>query len=393
MKTFVGKVKLNQAQKAKATAWLRDAKRLQNELLEWSLQTKGGRASYFDLCKKQVGANTDLPSAMRYGVAHRVAEQTKRYVKGYVTASGVRAKSGKPRFKSLNIRAGSLSWFINQGIPSSRARKTSSKNNVYYFDIPVLKTVKAHFNGPLCGLTIKCATLKLDSCGDWWLHLSVSDAPDTYVLPEPVVAEIGVDLGIKESFVASSLDGKHVVRSAQTIDKVRKNISRISESQKKGTQAFVHRKIARERKHNNHVSAKAVAASAAKIYIGDVSPKWLFSNTKLARSAGQIGIAQLKSFIICKAEKAGRCVKVVNERHTSKACSSCGAHLEITLAEREVECPKCGFAANRDVNAAINICKQGLGLFQRPDTSLQNERETTLSDQKTLGRRRSSSFR
>lgn len=49
-------------------------------------------------------------------------------------------------------------------------------------------------------------------------------------------------------------------------------------------------------------------------------------------------------------------------RYTScKCCSRCGyIYTKLTLKQREWDCPSCGTHHERDVNAAINICRMGL---------------------------------
>ena len=56
-----------------------------------------------------------------------------------------------------------------------------------------------------------------------------------------------------------------------------------------------------------------------------------------------------------KAESAGGGVEEVNPRGTSQECAACGALVPKTLSERWHHCPRCGYSANRDVNAAQNI--------------------------------------
>ena len=49
---------------------------------------------------------------------------------------------------------------------------------------------------------------------------------------------------------------------------------------------------------------------------------------------------------------------------SSKTCSNCG-HLnaELTLGDRTYLCPSCGTAINRDLNAALNLRKEGLRIY------------------------------
>ncbi|MHB8335652.1 MAG: zinc ribbon domain-containing protein [Acidimicrobiales bacterium] len=46
---------------------------------------------------------------------------------------------------------------------------------------------------------------------------------------------------------------------------------------------------------------------------------------------------------------------------SSKTCSQCGAvKATLSLDERTYHCETCGLAIDRDVNAAINLARQGL---------------------------------
>jgi putative transposase len=50
----------------------------------------------------------------------------------------------------------------------------------------------------------------------------------------------------------------------------------------------------------------------------------------------------------------------VDPRDTTQMCSNCGSILKKTLSERVHECPYCGFIADRDYNAAVNIHRVGM---------------------------------
>jgi len=52
----------------------------------------------------------------------------------------------------------------------------------------------------------------------------------------------------------------------------------------------------------------------------------------------------------------------VNPRNTSQVCSRCGAIVEKGLSVRVHRCPVCGLTVDRDVNAALNVLKRGLGV-------------------------------
>ena len=49
---------------------------------------------------------------------------------------------------------------------------------------------------------------------------------------------------------------------------------------------------------------------------------------------------------------------------SSKTCSNCGSvNAELTLSDRTYHCPSCGYTINRDLNAALNLLKEGLRIY------------------------------
>jgi putative transposase len=75
------------------------------------------------------------------------------------------------------------------------------------------------------------------------------------------------------------------------------------------------------------------------------------------------GWGMLKTQLQYKGEYAGRSVLIIDERNTTRACSSCGALTGPTgldsLVVRSWMCSGCGDTHDRDVNAAKNILSAG----------------------------------
>jgi putative transposase len=64
---------------------------------------------------------------------------------------------------------------------------------------------------------------------------------------------------------------------------------------------------------------------------------------------------KFRTFLQHKARQFGTMVELCDERYTSLTCGSCGT-LNGGLGRSEAfECPRCGYAAGRDHNAARNI--------------------------------------
>jgi putative transposase len=60
-----------------------------------------------------------------------------------------------------------------------------------------------------------------------------------------------------------------------------------------------------------------------------------------------------------KCEREGTHFIPVDPSGTTKECSRCGVETDKPLWVREHSCPACGFEADRDENAAVNILSRG----------------------------------
>jgi IS605 OrfB family transposase len=67
---------------------------------------------------------------------------------------------------------------------------------------------------------------------------------------------------------------------------------------------------------------------------------------------------QLRDFITYKAKLVGIPVLLVNPAYTSQKCSKCGHTCkENRLTQSEFVCIQCGYSANADYNASVNISR------------------------------------
>ena len=71
------------------------------------------------------------------------------------------------------------------------------------------------------------------------------------------------------------------------------------------------------------------------------------------------GVKVYYSYLSYKAESAATNFIQIDPRDTTQMCSNCGTIVKKSLSERVHECPYCGFVADRDYNAAVNIHRVG----------------------------------
>ncbi len=157
-----------------------------------------------------------------------------------------------------------------------------------------------------------------DAVGDWWL-----------CLPAPVViedipaqqAEVGLDLGLHATATTSDgavLDAGRAYRDLE---------QRIGMAQRRGHKRHakrLHRKASRCRANALHRFSRKMVNTYQTIVVGDVSSPKL-ARTRMAKAVLDSGWGLLRTQLQYKGESAGRSVRIVSERNTSRACSACGA--------------------------------------------------------------------
>jgi putative transposase len=123
--------------------------------------------------------------------------------------------------------------------------------------------------------------------------------------------------------------------------------------------AKLHEKVANQRRDYSHKESRKLIHEYGLIAFEDLHIQGMVKNHHLAKSIADSGWNQLIQFVTYKAESAGRQVVQVNPSGTSQRCSNCGEIVKKSLAVRVHPCP-CGYVADRDENAAINILKLAL---------------------------------
>lgn len=255
---------------------------------------------------------------------------------------------GKPRFKFKSISIQFPLRKTDQGRVKVFGHQTSIR-------IPLIGTVHGRNDRQdLFGL-IKHITVNKDSCGTWWA-IVICDGEGVGQRAPGKNTDIGIDLGLKHTITAANESEVIQPERERFLDR---QINAVRKAAKRNRRAlpFIHRKIARRRKHSHHVQAKKLIEAADNIYIGNLNSQFLFSG-KLARSASDAAHSQFLSILSYKAANAGKTVKIVNEAYTSQTCYKCKRRQKMELSEREYHC-SCGYHSDRDVNAALNILSIG----------------------------------
>ncbi len=210
--------------------------------------------------------------------------------------------------------------------------------------------------------TIKSGTVSR-TADKWYIALTV-DCP--FHASENQAGMIGVDLGISKLATLSNgqeIEGAKALRVlTKRLELVQKRLSKKQKGSKNRTNAKMevaklHAAIANKRLDVIHKLTTYLTKNFKKIAIEDLNVKGMLKNHKLAKYIADGGFAEFRRQLTYKAEMYGSEIVVADRFYPStKMCSNCSAMHEMPLSKRVFEC-ECGFKADRDLNAALNLEK------------------------------------
>ena len=210
---------------------------------------------------------------------------------------------------------------------------------------------------------------------------------------------VGIDLGIKTLLTFS--DGKTIDNpkwintNEKKLKKVQKQLSKkVNGSNNRNKVrlrlAKLHEKIKNQKQDFLHNITTKIINENQVIVLEDLNVSGMLKNHKLAKSIQELGLYEIKRQLEYKSLWYGRELVFVSRWFpSSKTCCECGwKNDKLTLSDREFICEDCGNVIDRDLNASINIEKEGIRILnekigQRLSESL-DVNLTTLVDNPTM---------
>jgi putative transposase len=198
----------------------------------------------------------------------------------------------------------------------------------------------------------------------WFVSLAVQ-IPETPLRCENQ-AVVGVDLGVLTLATLSTgekVDGPKPLRKLMKMLRRRsRQLSRrvkgsINRRKAQRALARIHDRIACQRTDTLHKLTTDLVQRFGTVVIEDLNVAGMVQNHSLARAISDMGFGTFRRMLTYKAEVAG-VQAVVADRWfpSSKLCSQCGVIADsLPLSQRIFQCHDCGYTADRDRNATLNL--------------------------------------
>ncbi|MDR1499067.1 MAG: transposase [Rickettsiales bacterium] len=287
-----------------------------------------------------------------------------------------------PNFKSKDSKQ---SFTIPQFLTIENNKGSSSKLHIPKFKEGI--KVKQHRNIDFEKEKFVTATLSKNCSNEYYLSIIVEKEIQQQ---DKLTKVIGIDVGIKDFCVCS--DGT-IFENKKYLSKYEKKLKyqqrKLSKKKKKSKKkedvdnnkaqgknrnkakikvAKIHNKISNSRVDHLYKISKRITDENQIICLEDLNIKGMQQNHHLAKAVGDCSWNTFNTLLEYKAKWKGRTmVKIDRYFPSSQVCSNCGyQNTDLKdLKIREWTCPRCNMKHNRDINASINILKQGLNLINK----------------------------
>ncbi|MEG4812815.1 transposase [Microcoleus sp. F8-D3] len=264
-------------------------------------------------------------------------------------------KLGRPKFKKKSSR---------QSATLTKAGFSLKGDEVY---LAKIGNVKPIWSRKLPSKPSSVTVIK-DCANRYFLSFVVSIDP----VNVPAKNEsIGIDLGIKTFATLSEgtqVKGLDYSKPDRKIRKLQRKGCRQQKDSKRRNKTRIrvakqHNSIADKRTDFLHKLSTKIVSENQTVILEDLNVSGMVKNRKLARAISLQGWYEFRTLIEAKCDKYGRDFKVIDRwEPTSQTCSECGFRWgKLDLKIRELICINCSTPHDRDINAAKNIAKVGMG--------------------------------
>ena len=217
---------------------------------------------------------------------------------------------------------------------------------------------------------IRSATLSKTKSGNFFLSILMNIPQSEFVKFKKTNKQVGIDLGVKDFVITSDgkkFENKHFFKKDERkLKKLQRQLSKKkvgsnNRNKQRIKMAKVFEHMTNKKENYIHHVVNELLSSYDTIYMEDLSVSGMLKNHHLAKAIQEVGFYKFKEILKSKAIANDKQVVLIDKFYpSSKTCSRCGyKNQDLKLSDRHWRCPECGENHDRDLNAAINILREG----------------------------------
>jgi len=316
-------------------------------------ETNKNTINYYDNAKSL----TELKKLEEYSWLNEINSQSLQdSLKNLETAykNFFKFKKGFPRFKSKKSKN---SFSVPQSVKLLNGKLVIPK-----FKEPIDLILSRSFSG-----IIKSCTISKTPTNEYFVSILVETE---HTKLEKTGKSIGIDLGLKDFVITSEGFKYKNNRYTKTYERKLKEHQQHLSRKTKGSNRYykeklkvanIYKKITNSRLDNLHKVSTELIKKYDVIVLEDLNIKGMVKNHKLSKHISDASWSKFIELLTYKAEWNDKeIVKIDRFFPSSKTCNCCGfINQNLKLDIREWTCPSCKTRLDRDLNASINILKEG----------------------------------
>jgi putative transposase len=219
--------------------------------------------------------------------------------------------------------------------------------------------------------TIKSCTISKTTTNEYFVSILVETIHIPY---EKTNKTVGIDLGLKDFIITSDCRKYKNNRYTKTYERklkvAQQHLSRKTKNSNRYNKqklkvANIHKKISNSRIDNLHKVSTELIKKYDNIILEDLNIKGMIKNHKLSKHITDASWGKFVELLTYKAKWNNKNIIHIDRFFpSSKTCNKCGyINQDLNLSVREWTCNACHSHHDRDINASINILKEGIKII------------------------------
>lgn len=329
-----------------------------NQRIE-AYQKDGTRISWVDSCKRLTELKKQEETKWLCEVANQSLQSSIRNMDSAFT-SFFREKKGFPKFKSKK-RSKQSFQFVD---------KVRIDFETYKVKLPKIGKVKFGKNKTFDGKIGTCTVSKTPT-GKYYISILVDDG-NTMPNKAPITinTSVGIDVGIKDFAILSNgqvySNPKFYEKDEKRLKVLQRRLSRKQKGSNRRERARLavakqHEKIKNHRVNFIHQVTSRIVRENQTVIIEGLNVEGMLKNHNLAKHIASASWSEFFRQLQYKCDWYGKnLIRIGRFEPSSKMCLCGYINKDLTLKDREWNCPQCGRHNDRDLLAAVNIKRFGL---------------------------------